>query len=74
MVDNFTMSNREIVIEFVRKLPDEMSLAEITREIELLAGIQTACEQARRREGIPAEHARKLVDGWAAKPVELASL
>lgn len=59
------MSSRETVIEYVRKLPDEMSLAEIAREIELLAGLQTAREQARRREGIPAEDARKLVDAWA---------
>ena len=56
------MSSRETVIEYVRKLPDEMSLAEIAREIELLAGIQTAREQARHSEGIPAKDARKLVD------------
>ncbi len=61
------MSNRETVIEFVRKLPDELSLAEIAREIEMLAGIRTAREQARRNEGIPAEDARKLVDAWATK-------
>ena len=61
------MSSREAVIEFVRKLPEEMSLAEIAREVELLAGIQTAREQARRGEGIPAQDARKLVDAWASK-------
>ena len=61
------MSNREKVLEFVSKLPEEMSLAQIVREIELLAGLQTARDQARRREGIPAEDARKLVDAWALK-------
>ena len=61
------MSNRETVIEFVSKLPEQMSLAEIAREIELLAGIHTAREQARRKEGIPAEDARKLVGSWASK-------
>ena len=50
MEDNSSMSSRETVIEFVSKLPDEMSLAEFTRKIELLAGIQTAREQARRRD------------------------
>jgi hypothetical protein len=65
--DYFAMSNRETVIEFVRKLPEEMPMAEIAREIELLAGIQTAREQARRGDGIPAEDARKLVDAWASK-------
>ena len=61
------MNSRETVIEFVNKLPEDMSLTEIAREIELMAGIQTAREQARRREGIPEEDARKLVDAWASK-------
>lgn len=61
------MSSRETVTEYVRKLPEEMSLAEIAREIDLLAGVQTAREQARRGEGVPAEDARKLVVAWAAK-------
>jgi hypothetical protein len=67
MDDNSIMSSRETVIEFVSKLPEEMPLAEIARRIELLAGIQTAREQARRSEGIPAQDARKLVDSWASK-------
>lgn len=61
------MSSREMVIEFVRKLPEETSLAEIAREIELLAGIEIARGQARRSEGVPAEDARNLADAWAAK-------
>lgn len=65
--DNAIVSSRETVIEFVSKLPEEMSLVEIAREVELLAGIQVAREQARRGEGIPAEDARKLVDQWASK-------
>ena len=61
------MSDRETVIEFVSKLPAGMSLAEIAREVELLAGIRTAREQAQRNEGIPAEEGRKLVDSWVSK-------
>lgn len=61
------MSSRETVIELVNKLPEGISLAEIAREIELLAGIQAAREQARRHEGVPAEDARKLVDSWVSK-------
>jgi hypothetical protein len=61
------MSSREMVINLVAKLPENMPLAEIAREIELLAGIQAGREQARRREGVPAEDARKLVDSWASK-------
>lgn len=61
------MSNREIVIDLLSKLPENASLEEIAREIELLAGIKTAREQAWRREGSPAEDARKLVDSWAGQ-------
>ena len=61
------MSSRETVIEFVSRLPEEMSLAEIAREIEFLAGIHAARDQAQRGEGSPAEEARKLVAGWASK-------
>jgi len=61
------MSSRETVIELVKRLPEDMPLAEIAREIELLAGIRTAREQARRHEGVPAEDARKLVDAWLSR-------
>ena len=61
------MSNREIVIDLVGKLPEDMPLEEIARQIELLAGIRTAREQARRGEGVPAEDVRKLVDTWASQ-------
>ena len=56
-----------MVIELVTRLPEDTPLAEIAREIELLAGIQTAREQARRSEGIPAQDARQLVDEWVSK-------
>ena len=61
------MSNREIVIDLLSKLPEDASLNEIAREIEFLAGIQTARQQAHRREGLPAEDARKLIDAWVGQ-------
>jgi hypothetical protein len=61
------MSNRELVIDLVTRLPEDTPLEEIARQIDLLAGIKTARDQARRAEGIPAEDARKLVDTWASQ-------
>jgi hypothetical protein len=61
------MSNREIVMDLLAKLPEDAPLEQIAREIEFLAGIRTARGQARRREGIPAEDARKLIDTWAGQ-------
>ncbi len=61
------MSNREVVIDLLQRLPEDAPLEEIAREIEFLAGLKTAREQAARGEGIPAEDARKLVDAWASQ-------
>jgi len=61
------MSNREIVIDLISKLPENTPLEEFARQIELLAGIKTARDQAQRGEGIPAENARKLVDTWTSQ-------
>jgi hypothetical protein len=61
------MSNREMVIELVTRLPEDTPLEEISRQIELLSGIKTARGQARNREGIRAEDARKLVDAWSSQ-------
>jgi hypothetical protein len=61
------MSNRELVIGLVSRLPENTPLEDIAREIELLAGIRTARKQAARREGIPTEEARKLVDKWTGQ-------
>lgn len=49
------------------RLPEDTPFTEIAREIESLAGIKVAREQAGRREGIAAEDARKLVDEWAGQ-------
>lgn len=61
------MSNRDIVIELVGRLPENTSLPEIAREIAFLSGVREAREQARRGEGVPAEEARQLVQQWAAR-------
>jgi hypothetical protein len=60
------MSNKEVVLDLLSRLPENTALEEIAREIALLAGIKIAREQASRREGVPAEEARALVSRWAA--------
>jgi len=61
------MSNRDLAIDLIQKMPEDTSLEEIAREIQLLAGIKIARAQARRGEGMPAEEARKLVDSWVSQ-------
>jgi predicted transcriptional regulator len=59
------MSNRELVIDLINKLPEDTPLTEIAREIEFVAGIREALAQADRGEGTPAEEVKRLVDAWA---------
>jgi len=61
------MSNRELVIDLVSKLPANTPLEEIAREIELIAGVQAGREEARRGLGVPAQEARSLVEKWATR-------
>ena len=62
--DVLAMSNREIVINFVSKLPEDTPLDEIARKIEFIAAVKAADEQASQGKGIPAEEARGLIDKW----------
>ena len=61
------MSNREIVINLIEKLPEDMPLQDIAREIELIAGVRQAREEAVRGEGVSPEKARQLVDSWVSR-------
>jgi len=61
------MSNRELVIDLVRKLPEDTSLENIAREIEFVAGVKEAIAQADRGEGMPIEDVEKLIKQWAAE-------
>jgi hypothetical protein len=58
------MSNRQIVIELLQKLPEDAPLEEIAREVEFLAGIQVARDQAKLGEGEDLEDVVKQVDEW----------
>lgn len=61
------MSNREIAIDLIQKLPESASLHDIAREIEFVAGVREGFEQTNRGEGVAAEEIRKLVPSWIAR-------
>jgi hypothetical protein len=58
------MSNREIAIDLIKKLPPDASLHEIAREIEFIAGIREGFEQLERGEGVAGEKVREMVPSW----------
>ena len=64
---SYAMSNREIAIDLIQKLPENASLYEVAREIEFSAGVREGFEQLERGEGVPAETVRDMVHSWIAK-------
>lgn len=61
------MSNRELVMDLVSKLPEDMPLEDIARKIEFVAGVKEALAQSDRGEGISLEEAEKLIKQWATE-------
>jgi hypothetical protein len=61
------MSNRDIAIDLIQKLPPDASLHDIAREIEFVAGVREGFEQMEHGEGLPAEEVRKMVPSWIVK-------
>jgi hypothetical protein len=61
------MSNRELVIDLINKLPEDTSLENIVREIEFVAGVKEAIAQSDRGEVVSVEEARRLLKVWTSK-------
>ena len=61
------MSNKEIVIDLVHRLPEDTSLREIAREIEFVAAVREGFAQLDRGEGRPIEEVEKMVSSWATR-------
>ncbi|HAK97415.1 MAG TPA: hypothetical protein DCM87_21115 [Planctomycetes bacterium] len=61
------MSNKEIVLDLIRRLPDDVSLRDIAREIEFVAGVREGLAQLDKGQGIPIEEAEKRLGSWLTK-------
>jgi predicted transcriptional regulator len=61
------MSNKEIVMDLMRRLPEQATLLEIAREIEFIAGVREGFAQLDRGEGVPLEEVEKQLPSWISK-------
>lgn len=61
------MSNKEMVADLVKRLPDDASLHDIAREIEFVAGVREGFAQLDRGEGTPLEEVAKQMPQWITK-------
>jgi len=60
------MTEKEMVLQTVRELPDDSSIDEIADRIEFLAAVQKGFDQLDRGEGIPHEEIKKQLASWLA--------
>lgn len=58
------MTEKEIVLETIRALPDDCSLEEIAERIEFMAAIQKGLDQLDKGEGIPHDEIKRHLASW----------
>lgn len=58
------MSDKEAVIELVKRLPDEVSLREILREIEFIAAVKEGLDEIDQGQGVSVEAVEKMMEAW----------
>jgi hypothetical protein len=60
------MTQKDLVLDAIRELPDEASLAQIAERIDFLVAIQKGIDQLDRGEGIPHDEVKRQLAGWLA--------
>jgi len=58
------MTEKEIVLETIRALPDNCSLDEIAERIEFMAAVQKGLNQLDNGEEIPHDEVKKQLASW----------
>lgn len=61
------MSNKEVVSDLLTRLPNDVSLQQIAREVEFVAGVREGFAQLDRGEGVDLEKVEKLIESWTTK-------
>lgn len=59
------MSTKEIVANLLERLPEEVSLHEVAREIEFIAAVREGFESYDREGGVSIDEARERVSSWS---------
>ncbi|MBH8575797.1 hypothetical protein I8752_22900 [Nostocaceae cyanobacterium CENA369] len=61
------MSDRETVLELVKRLPPNVSLRDIVREIEFIAAVREGLEQIDQGQGVSLEAVEQMIEAWTTK-------
>ena len=58
------MTNKEIVQDLLRRIPDETSLHDIARELEFIAAVREGLSELDRGESVPIEEVEQELSSW----------
>lgn len=62
------MSDRQLILEAVQEMPEQLSLHEIVEELLLLDEVKARLAKSERGErGVPHEEVVKMLDSWITK-------
>ncbi len=61
------MTQKEMVLETIRELPEDSTVRDIADRIEFLAAIQVGLDQLDRGDGIAHEKIKKQLASWLIK-------
>jgi predicted transcriptional regulator len=61
------MSDKELVMDLLKKMPADVNLKDIGQEIEFLAALREGEEQADRGEVVPHEQVKREFKSWISK-------
>lgn len=61
------MSTKQIVQDLLQRLPEEVSLHDVAREIEFIAAVRQGLAEIERDERIPIEEVERELPSWVIK-------
>lgn len=61
------MTNKQIVLDLLDRLPTDASLHEIAREVDFIAAVREGLEELERGEEIPIEQIERELPTWIIK-------
>jgi hypothetical protein len=61
------VSNKQLVSNLLERLPDDVSLRDIAKEIEFISGVREGLDQLDRGEGVPISDVEKMIASWNTK-------
>jgi hypothetical protein len=61
------VSNKQLVSNLLDRLPDDVSLRDIAKEIEFISGVREGLDQLDRGDGVPLAEVEKMIASWTSK-------